>query len=131
MKARVIATLAVLALTAAFAPLPAPAAPGATVSYDFNAREYDSLTAGEYDGRMRIRITPDGIVSGTFLNTEGQISSVTGGLDGTKIWIQIGNGSLIGRRYFNGTLIDGKIKALAPTTSIHHQWVLEATPVSR
>jgi hypothetical protein len=130
MKARVIAALAALALTAAFA-LPALAAPSTTVSYNFNVREYDSLTAGEYQGRMRIRFSPDGIVYGTFLNSEGQVSSVTGGLHGTKIWLQIGNGSFIGRRYFNGTLIDGKIKALAPPTSVFHLWNLEATPISR
>ena len=128
MKARTIATLAVLALTAAFAPLPAPAA-GTTVSYDLNVRTYDEIAAGEYDGRMRLRISPDGIVQGSFMNTQGQVSDVTGGLDGTKIWLQIGNSSRIGRSYYSGTLVDGQIKAAAPQTSLH-RWILEAKPAA-
>jgi hypothetical protein len=130
MKARAIAMLAVLALTAAYAPQTAQAASGPTMSYDLNVRTYDQLTAGEYDGRMRIRITPDGIVQGTFMNTQGQASSVTGGLDGTKIWLEIGNSSRIGRNYYSGTFMDGVIKAAAPTTTIRHLWMLEAKPAA-
>ena len=130
MKARAIATPAVLALTAAFAPLTALSAAGTTVSYDLNVRTYDELSAGEYDGRMRLRISPDGIVQGSFMNTQGQVSDVTGGLDGTKIWLQIGNSSRIGHNSYSVTLVDGQIKAVAPTTGLHHQWVLEAKPTA-
>ena len=100
MKARAIATLSVLALSTAFASLNALPATGTTVSYDLATREYDMMSAGEYDGRLQLRITPDGIVSGTFMNTEGRISDVTGGLTGTKIWIRIGNSS---RRQAHGS----------------------------
>jgi hypothetical protein len=128
MKARALAALAVLTLAAAIAPLPARAAAGPTLSYDLVTRETDAVSAGEYDGRMRLRISSDGIVSGTFMNTEGQVTDVTGGMTGTKIWIQIGNSSRIGQRnYFNGTFIDGKLTGQAPTTG-RHIWSIEGTP---
>jgi hypothetical protein len=93
MNTRAIAMLSVLALTAA-RPAGSASTATSTAAYDLQVRQYDSLSAGEYDGRMRLRISPDGIVSGTFMNTQGEVvSSVTGGLDGTKIWLQIGNGS--------------------------------------
>jgi hypothetical protein len=82
------------------------------------------MGAGEYDGRLRIRITPDGILNGSFMDTEGHISDVTGGLDGTKVWIDLGHASP-GQHYFNGTLIDGKLEAGA--TRGMHTWKLEGT----
>jgi hypothetical protein len=106
MKARAIATLSVLALAAAIVPLPALSASGNVVSYDLNTREVDLTSAGEYDGRLRMQIMPDGIVDGTFMNTEGQTSFITGGITGTKIWLELGNSSAIGRRTYNGTFVD-------------------------
>jgi hypothetical protein len=129
MKARAIATLAFLALTTAFAPLAAMPATGTTESYDLNTRQYDDISAGEYDGRMRLRISPDGIVSGTFMDTQGGITDVTGGLDGTKIWLQIGNSSHIGRNYYSGTFVDGKLKGVAPTMNLH-RWTIEGKPIA-
>ncbi len=127
MKARAIATLAVLALTAAFAPLTALPASASAMSYDLTTREYSPESAGEYDGRLRLSISDDGIVSGTFMNTEGQIVQVTGGMTGTKIWLLIGNGSRIQNHYFNGTLVDGKLTATAPGNGLH-TWTLEGKP---
>jgi hypothetical protein len=127
MKARAIATLSVLALAAAIAPLPGHAASGTVVNYDLKTREVDLMSAGEYDGRLRLRIAPDGIVGGTFMNTEGRTSFITGGLDGTKIWLDLGNSSAIGHRTYNGTLIDGKLEATAPGRGLH-TWTLEGTP---
>ncbi len=84
MKARAIATLSVLALTAAFAPLIGLAASAPAMSYDLNTREYDPISAGEYDGRLRLSISADGIVYGSFMNTEGRLSEVTGGMKGRE-----------------------------------------------
>jgi hypothetical protein len=127
MKARAIATLSVLALTAAFAPLTALPATTPAMSYDLNTREYDPTLAGEYDGRLRLAVYPDGIVSGTYMNTEGQISEVTGGATGEKIWFTIGNGPRIQNHYFTGTLIDGKLLARAPGNGLR-TWTLEGKP---
>jgi hypothetical protein len=128
MKTRAIAALAVLALTAAFAPLPTLAADGNAVSYNLATRQFDPMTAGEYDGRLRLRITPDGIVSGTFLTSEGKLTGVSGGLSGTKIWLQLGDRGPIGR-IFEGTLVDGKLTASASGHGLH-SWTLEGTPSS-
>jgi hypothetical protein len=127
MKARAIATLSILALAAAFAPLTALPVPAPAISYDLNTREYDPTTAGEYDGRLRLSISADGIVSGSFLNTEGQIYEVTGGMKGDTIWLLIGNGNRIQNHYFNGTLVDGKLLATAPGNGLH-TWTLEGKP---
>jgi hypothetical protein len=126
MKARAIATLSVLALTAAFAPLTALPASTPATSYDLTTREYDPTTAGEYDGRLRLAVYADGIVSGSFMTTEGHITEVTGGMKGDKIWFTIGNGSLRNHN-FNGTLVDGKLLATAPGNGLH-TWTLEGKP---
>jgi hypothetical protein len=126
MKTRAFAALSVLALTAALAPLPTIAAGADAVSYDLATRQFDPLSAGEYDGRLRIRISSDGIVNGTFLTTEGALSNVTGGLNGTKIWLQLGDRTPI-ERTFQGTFVDGKLSATAQGRGLH-SWTLEGTP---
>jgi hypothetical protein len=128
MKTSAIAALSVLALTAAFAPLPTVAAGGDVASYDLATRQFDPLSAGEYDGRLRIRITSDGIVGGTFMTTEGALSNVTGGLNGTKIWLQLGDHTPL-ERTFQGTLVDGKLTATAMGRGLH-SWTLEGTPTN-
>ena len=129
MKARALATLSVLALATAFPSLPVQAAPGQAVSYDLMTREIGSMKAGEYQGRMRITVEPNGIITGWFTNTQGSISNVIGGVNGGKIWIQIGNAGMVGRNYYQGTFADGKIEATAPNTShTLNTWTLEATP---
>jgi hypothetical protein len=82
--------------------------------------------AGEYDGRLRMEIRPDGIVGGSFINTEGQTSLITGGIQGTKIWLDLGFASAVGHRTYNGTLVDGKLEATAPGRGFHN-WTLEGT----
>lgn len=129
MKARALATLSLLTLLIVLAPLAVQAASSRAVSYDFMVRETGSMKAGEYHSRMRMTVEPNGILSGWLVNTEGTISSVTGGVDGTKIWIQLGNAGIVGGHYYQGTFIDGKIEATAPTTSgTLNTWSLEATP---
>ncbi len=126
MKTGVLATLSVLALAAAIAPIPTLAADKNAASYDLATRRFDPMAAGEFDGRMRLRVTSDGIVSGTFMNTEGKISHVIGGLTGTKIWLQIGDHRAVRQLTYNGTLIDGKLNVTAPHGL--HTWILEGTP---
>jgi hypothetical protein len=73
------------------------------------------------------RSQADGIVSGSFMDTEGQLSQVTGGMKGEKIWLLIGNGARIQNHYFNGTLVDGKLLATAPGNGLR-TWTLEGKP---
>jgi len=128
MKTRALATLSVLALAAAIAPHPTLATDSSTVSYDLVTRRFDPMTAGEFDGRMRLRVTHDGIVNGTFMNTQGQIAHVIGGLTGTKIWLQIGNRSAVRQLTYNGTFVNSKLRVTAPHGL--HTWTLEGTPAS-
>jgi hypothetical protein len=126
MKTRAIAALAALTLTAAFAPLPTIAAGGDAARYDLATRQFDPQSAGEYDGRLRIHISSDGIVGGTFMTTDGGLSNVVGGLDGTKIWLQLSDRGPFGRN-FQGTFVDGKLTATAQGHGLH-TWTLEGTP---
>jgi hypothetical protein len=127
MKTRALATLSVLALIAAFAQ-PALPASGPATSYILNTREWDAMSAGEYDGRLRLSIASDGIVTGNFTTSEGQVAGVSGGLSGTKIWLQIGNG--VRGRIFTGTFVDGKLEATRSGNGLH-VWNFEGKPALR
>lgn len=59
---------------------------------------------GEYAGTLRISIAPSGIVNGYYLNDQGQVSSVTGGVRGAQIWFDVGH-----RWHVNGTLQKNQI----------------------
>jgi hypothetical protein len=130
MKARVIATLSALALAAALAPSPTLATDVSTVSYDLTTRQYDPMTAGEFDGRMRLRVSSDGIVSGTYMDTEGHISGVSGGMTGPKIWLKIGDRAAGGLHIFQGTLINGKLLATMGSHGGLHTWAIEGKSVT-
>ena len=126
MMVRGITALAALLIAVILAPGTARADTAAARYFDLNTRQYDVMSAGEYDGRLRIRISADGIVGGTFMDTQGGLSQVIGGLDGTKIWIDLGHASPTNQHLFNGTLIDGKLVAGAAHGI--HTWTLEGTP---
>jgi hypothetical protein len=50
--------------------------------------------AGEFDGKLRLTVTPDGIVSGYYFPAdEGTIVSVVGGEQNGKYWMDIGGES--------------------------------------
>lgn len=123
MKTRAIATLSVLALATAFAPLTARSETSNTTSYDLATRQFDPMSAGEYDGRLRMHISSGGIVSGNFQDSDGHLAPVIGGLKGTSIWLQIGRAD----RPYNGTFVDGKLTAMASARGLH-TWTLEGTP---
>ena len=126
---RIQAALTAITLAAGLTPAIALADTAVPGSYDLATRQTDLIAGGEYDGRLRIRVATDGIVDGTFMDTEGNISSVAGGLDGTKIWIDLRAGSPGTLRIFNGTFADGKLVV----TASHglHSWKLEGSPVAR
>jgi hypothetical protein len=69
--------------------------------------------AGEIDGRMRLTITPDGIISGYYRSDDGGwISSVQGGVDAANnVWLEVD--ALDERSPFTGTLIGTTIDATA------------------
>jgi hypothetical protein len=127
MKTRALVTLPVLALIAALAQ-PALPASGQSTSYILTTREWDSSTAGEFDGRLRLSVAPDGIVSGNFMNTQGEVAGVSGGLSGTKIWLQIGNG--VRGQIFTGTFADGKLETTRSGNGLH-VWNFEGKPALR
>jgi hypothetical protein len=130
MMGRALAMLPALMLAAALAPATVRAE-SAPATYDLNTRQTDVMSAGEYDGRLKIRISADGIISGTFWDTEGRVSGVNGGLDGTKLWIDLGNASPTSQHLFTGTLVDGKLLASAQHDRGLHTWTLEGAPASR
>jgi hypothetical protein len=118
--------LAALVLATTLQPIAVRAETATTQNLDLTTRQFDVMSAGEFEGRLRMRITPDGIVAGTFMDSEGGLSSIIGGLDGTKIWIDLGNAAPTSQHLFNGTLIDGKLEAGAAHGL--HTWTLEGTP---
>ena len=123
MMGRAHSILTTLAMAAILVPATVQSVMAAPAAYDFMTKQTDVMSAGEYDGRLKIRIGDDGIVTGTFWDTEGHFSGVSGGLDGTKLWIDLGSASPTGRHLFTGTLIDGKLVATAPHGL--HTWTLE------
>lgn len=126
MKTRVMATLSALALAAALAPLPSLAADATAQSYDLTTRQFDPQKGGEWDGRLRLRVSPAGIVSGTYIDTDGHMSQVVGGVDGRKIWFEL-HGLTPGGLVWNGTLENGKLVAYAHGRGLN-SWTLEGTP---
>jgi hypothetical protein len=115
-------------LSAALVPVTAFAGTATTGSFDLATRQTDSDAGGEYDGRLRIKISDDGIVAGTFMDTEGMISTVAGGIDDTKIWIDLRAASPGTSGIYNGTFSAGKLVA----TRFHgtHTLTLEGSPAA-
>jgi hypothetical protein len=98
-------------LTTALLPASAFAAGAPAVHYDLATRQTDTDAGGEYDGRLRITVSSTGIISGSYIDTEGDISTVAGGLDGTKIWLDMHAASAGTSGIFNGTFSNGKLRA--------------------
>ena len=81
-----------------------------TQSYTIPTKLTDRYHAGEYDGLLRIRISPDGIVQGTYQPSDGGIVDVSGGLDGKNIWLDIGGFHSL---HVTGTFRNGVLKTTA------------------
>jgi hypothetical protein len=116
--------LAILIFGAAFAPVTVDAATGTTVNYVLTTWQKDVMSGGQYNGSMRIYIRPDGVVGGTFMTTQGELSQIVGGLSGTKIWLQIGDRSPGRQKTYEGTFVAGKLTATAQGAGLH-TWSLE------
>jgi hypothetical protein len=86
---------AMAAALAAFVVTPAAASTPVT---SMNASYTTALTQvapvsipGEFDGRLKLTVSPDGIVSGYYIPTdEGSIVPVVGGVQNGKYWMDIG-----------------------------------------
>ena len=129
MSKRARAAFGAIAFAAVLSPAGSWAATATTTSYDLMTRQTDIVTGGEYDGRLRLRVSPEGIVAGSFVTTEGRISQVSGGIEGSNIWIDLHAGSPGTAGVFSGTLVDGKL--LATRTRGMHTWQLEGTAAAR
>ena len=79
-----------------------------TVNYHTSYRLSEPTTsAGEYVGRMTLHFYADGTVNGTYRDEfAGGIRSVSGGLNGTKLWLSFGSR---GNHQFTGTIGRGGI----------------------
>ena len=112
-------------------PVQAPAATSTTstepVRFAMQTSYYDTRTPGAFLGRMTLNVYPSGIVNGYYFPDNGQVRNVTGGLDGDKIWLNIGG---VDSLRLNGTLKDGVLKTFAfipgPDT-----WVFESSNTTR
>jgi len=106
------AVLTVASLSVPFAASAMPLAP-ASRTLVLTSRIVQALRAGEIDGRMRLTISRDGTLTGSYRDEDtGAISDVTGGVDaGNKLWLDIGDG--FGRFHFTGTLTGTTIDASA------------------
>jgi hypothetical protein len=65
--------------------------------------------AGQIEGVLRIRITPDGFINGYYRMDDrgGAMRPVVGGLQGERIWLDIGSG--FNAMHVDGTYDNGKI----------------------
>lgn len=78
---------------------------GEPVHLQYNTKLVPRFGAGEYDGQLRLTINADGIVSGTYLPSDGGIKHVTGGVNGDDIWLDIGFHGW----HITGTIVNGHI----------------------
>jgi hypothetical protein len=79
---------------------------GDPVHLVYNTRLIPQYDAGEYDGQLRLTITAGGIVSGTYLPSDGGVRVVSGGAKGDNIWLDIG---FKGNWHITGTIRNGHI----------------------
>ncbi len=119
--------LSFFVLVAAVVPDSAGASTDVQQSYVLSTWQKDVAAGGQYNGLLRLFIQPNGVVSGTMMTTQGDLSQVVGGLNGTKIWLQIGNQSPGLQKTYEGTFVAGKLLATAQGAGLH-TWTLEGEP---
>jgi hypothetical protein len=103
-----------------------PVVPLEGQTFDTTLVSVDRITGGAYEGVLRLNISSDGIVQGTFRDagTPNQ-RSVIGGLTGDQIWFDIGNGT--DATHITGTYRDGIIEGF---TFRGQTYKFEAKPVT-
>jgi hypothetical protein len=77
--------------------------------YRLDTRMVSQFEAGEYDGTLTLTVYPNGIVQGTYLPFDGSYRSVTGGIKGRNIWLDIGEN---GRLHLTGTFEHGILNSV-------------------
>ena len=85
--------------------------------YQFETRLADQFHAGEYDGNLSLTISPNGIVQGFYRPSDGGIRTVSGGLDGQNIWLEIGMQHPL---RVTGTFKDGVLRTVAQIPGPDH-----------
>jgi hypothetical protein len=84
--------------------------------YTFDTAIRNDQQAGEIDGRLTLRVSPDGIVQGEYRNYDvGGLKPVAGGLNGDRIWFTIG---LENQVRVVGTLRDGVLHGIVQKPGI-------------
>lgn len=78
--------------------------------YDLQTQLVDRYHAGVFEGRLVLTVYPDGIVQGNYRPADGGVRSVTGGIDGTSIWLDLGTQQPL---HLTGTLQNGVLKTTA------------------
>jgi hypothetical protein len=78
---------------------------GEPVHLQYNTKLVPRFDAGEYDGQLRLTINADGIVSGTYIPSDGGVKQVTGGVNGENIWLDLG----VHGWHITGTIVNGHI----------------------
>jgi hypothetical protein len=128
--------IAPLALSAALALGLAPAAEAATalpsaaetITYDAGLRGTQTrpLVGEALTGTMKLNVTPDGTIQGTYLPLDGSPMMVSGGLqrDGT-VWLNFGQLTVMGR-WHNGGIVGS---TFGPPSFDRLQFVAEPTNV--
>lgn len=108
---------------AAFAATTTDVAP---LHYQMQSHLVERYGAGEYQGRLSLTVYPSGIVQGLYRPDDGGFRTVTGGIDGTKIWLDIG---LTRPLHLTGTFSDGKLDMIASIPS-PDTYTFKAAPIS-
>lgn len=109
---RTTAAIAGLLATLA-APAASQAASVSTVQpqrYTLRTELTDRYHAGAYEATLALTVYPSGIVQGTYRPSDGGIRTVTGGVDGKQIWLDIGS---FHGFHVNGTFENGVLKTVA------------------
>jgi len=78
--------------------------------FDTSLVALDRPAGGAYEGTLNLSISPDGIVYGWFRDDRSELRTVTGGLDGDQIWLDIGSRNPL---HISGTYRDGIIVGYA------------------
>jgi hypothetical protein len=81
--------------------------------------------SGEYAGTLNLDIGKDGALNGYYRFADsGTFQAVTGGLDGDRIWLDLGSAGL----HVTGTLTDGKIVGYTNFMGHQQPYRFTATP---
>ncbi|HKW09548.1 MAG TPA: hypothetical protein VJO33_04160 [Gemmatimonadaceae bacterium] len=117
-----------IALTVSVA-VAAAAQSGTSTTYTTALTQVEPVPAsGEFDGRLKLTVTPDGIVSGYYFPMDsGTIVSVVGGERNGKYWMDIGGRArlhIYAEREKDGSLV-GTATPMPYSLYLGHENVLE------